>query len=62
MKDFQMEGPGPGDDATFLKAEKLKDLKTSMCKAGPLVRAEAGLLSKSGGLRALIVRDTTLGG
>jgi len=28
MKDFQMEGPGPGDDATFLKAEKLKDMKT----------------------------------
>lgn len=28
LPDFRMEGPGPQDDATFLKAEKLKDLKT----------------------------------
>lgn len=28
INDFAMEGPGPADDKTFLKAEKLKDLKT----------------------------------
>jgi len=28
IQDFSMQGPGPAEDKTFLKAEKLKDLKT----------------------------------
>jgi len=28
IQDFHMEGPGPAEDKTFLKAEKLKDLRT----------------------------------
>jgi hypothetical protein len=51
IEDFAMEGPGPLEDAVFLKAEKLKDLETDSRFLDPeLVQSWA--VSQGGGWTA----------